>query len=355
MLIRTNWRWMTAAAFAAAMLMGNTARAQEERRPDAERGQREAERGQREAERGQRTGQRSDAERRGAGAARRISDRDLAVWLIVDNVGEVRMSQAALEKAGSPQVRQFAQQMVEEHSQFIQQLQQVAGARRAGEAGTRERRLDGAGESTQPARPRTRDNEAADNEAGAAAEAAGTAVAQVREEREGAAQPERRPARTERDAAEDRTGRAADRGRSEAGEAGELSIPQAGGLVAFHAEVGEQTVKMQQELLSRKRGGEFDKAFMHGQIGAHVKALATLQTAQKHATSPQLKELLQKGEQTTKQHMEHAFKVIAQLERGQAGEGQGQERRGEADRSPATERPNRLEGRTDPAPANDKP
>jgi predicted outer membrane protein len=50
----------------------------------------------------------------------------LAACLILGNMAEVKVSQLATEKATDQQVRQFAEQMVQEHTQLIEQLRKFA-------------------------------------------------------------------------------------------------------------------------------------------------------------------------------------------------------------------------------------
>ncbi len=55
------------------------------------------------------------------------ADAQLAACLIVDNEGEVAVAKLAQQKASNPQVKRFAEQMIEDHGQMLKKLQQVAG------------------------------------------------------------------------------------------------------------------------------------------------------------------------------------------------------------------------------------
>jgi predicted outer membrane protein len=57
-------------------------------------------------------------------------DRYLAACWAAHNKGEIELSRIAERQAQSPQVKQFAQMMVQEHGQLAQQLQQLAGGQR---------------------------------------------------------------------------------------------------------------------------------------------------------------------------------------------------------------------------------
>jgi len=62
-----------------------------------------------------------------AGGASQEIEQFLAGCLLARNQSEVDLSQFAQEQAENPEVKQFAQQMVQDHQKIIQQLQQVAG------------------------------------------------------------------------------------------------------------------------------------------------------------------------------------------------------------------------------------
>ncbi len=53
-------------------------------------------------------------------------DRNFARQAALANLAEIQMSQLALQKSANPAVRQYARQMVQQHSQATAQLQQVA-------------------------------------------------------------------------------------------------------------------------------------------------------------------------------------------------------------------------------------
>jgi predicted outer membrane protein len=213
---------------------------------------------------------------------RGVSDQDLAAWIATDNLAEAQLSRLGQERAKNEQVKQFAQQMIEEHTRFAQQIQEVAGAGRTGAAprGTiqTEQRQTGSVDRSEIDRgqPRT------------------TQEQPVREQD--------RLATRDQDAQRRTVQRI------------ELPAARGEGLVAFHAQIGQRCLQSFQEMMGQKEGAEFDKAFMGAQLMSHAKALATLEVAQQHAQSSQLKQLLQQGEQTTQQHMEKAKSLMRQIE-----------------------------------------
>jgi len=67
----------------------------------------------------------------------RSADQELAACLIIDNQSEVDAGKFALAHSQNQEVKQFAQQMVDQHGQMIQKLQPFAGAQAAAtQAGT---------------------------------------------------------------------------------------------------------------------------------------------------------------------------------------------------------------------------
>lgn len=61
-----------------------------------------------------------------ASAALSSADRTFAQQAAASSIGEVQAAQAAQQKAASPQVRQFASRIINDHTQANDQLQQIA-------------------------------------------------------------------------------------------------------------------------------------------------------------------------------------------------------------------------------------
>jgi predicted outer membrane protein len=55
------------------------------------------------------------------------SDTILATWLVVANENEIALANLALQQAQSKEVKQFAQQMIDDHGAFAQKLRPFAG------------------------------------------------------------------------------------------------------------------------------------------------------------------------------------------------------------------------------------
>jgi putative membrane protein len=59
------------------------------------------------------------------------TDAELASWLLVDNRGEIQLAHLAQERASCDDVKEFAEKLVQEHSQVVEDLQQFAGRGRS--------------------------------------------------------------------------------------------------------------------------------------------------------------------------------------------------------------------------------
>lgn len=182
---------------------------------------------------------------------------DLAVLMTICNEGEVALSQIGAQKAQHSDVKKFAEEMVKVHTDMIAKIQQ--------------------------------------------ADAAGIAAAD-----RSAAQPNQQAAQpnqqANRNAADDVVGR-----RSSSVDASES------GFVALHREIAAQCRQSKEEELSKKEGAEFDKCFMGAQLGAHMSAIDSMKVFQRH-TSGELKSTIDEGIKTAEAHLEHAKKIMKDLE-----------------------------------------
>src|SRR6266540_924858 len=53
-------------------------------------------------------------------------DNFLASWILISNNNEVALAQLAQQRATDPEVKQYAQKLIEDHGQFAQKLQSYA-------------------------------------------------------------------------------------------------------------------------------------------------------------------------------------------------------------------------------------
>lgn len=59
-----------------------------------------------------------------------LTDQQIASWLLVDNRGEIQLARLAEEKATCDEVKEFAEHLIDDHAQMVEDLQQVAGRSR---------------------------------------------------------------------------------------------------------------------------------------------------------------------------------------------------------------------------------
>jgi len=197
-----------------------------------------------------------------------LTDWQIAEWLSVDNQGEVALAEIAEQQASDKDVKKFAQQMLDEHTEFLQKLQRLTGVGRG------EPRQGQPGQGQQGlARPE----------------------GQVRQGQV----PQRQP----------------QQGQFQPGQIQpQQGRPQQGlDLVMLKHQLGEQCRQSASRELQRKDGSEFDKCYMGMQIGMHMQMLDTLKVMSRYA-SQELDQLIEEGEKTTESHLDHAKKIMASLE-----------------------------------------
>jgi predicted outer membrane protein len=192
-------------------------------------------------------------------------DQQIATCLILGNQEEIALAQFAQERAENPQVKQFAQTMIEQHQQALSKLQQAAP-----QVASLNLELHAQQGNRSEARP---------------------------ESSESRVQP---TASTQPAGGEARSATASTQG------GGEHQMAK------FAQEVKQECLNLVTAELGQKQGAEFYKAYLGQQINAHVGMLAELRVSQRHA-SQQLKPVLQEGEQMTQQHLAQAKSIMEQL------------------------------------------
>jgi predicted outer membrane protein len=83
--------------------------------------------------------------------------------------------------------------------------------------------------------------------------------------------------------------------------------------VDFKREIDGQLVAAIEQKLGQKKGQEFDRCFIQGQIVGHVHMLATLEVARNHASS-QLKPVLDDAVNVAQKHLSQAESLLSKLE-----------------------------------------
>jgi putative membrane protein len=188
-----------------------------------------------------------------AGAQSQDVQRFLAGCLLAKNQAEVELGEFAQQQSQSPQVKEFAQMMVQEHGKLVKKMQQVAGA----QAGDRNRE-----------RSLTETNR----------EAVGQNAAEL-----------------------DATDRAAN---------SNSAVDQ---LLAMEQQIVERCTQAAREELQQKQGVEFDKCYIGSQIGSHMHMLAALEVIQQQGPEP-LQQLAQQAQPEVQKHLDQAKQIMKQLE-----------------------------------------
>jgi len=186
-------------------------------------------------------------------------NQEIAVWILLGNEEEVALGQFAESRAQHPEVKKFAQQMVEHHRQVIQKVQEAAP--------------ETAGHNLQL--------KSTTNPRGAAS---ATPTSQASGVRTASAETP-------------------------------IAAPQANhnqqGVQLAQA-IKQECLNLTEQELGQKQGVEFDKAYIGQQIGAHMGMLAQLRGSRQFA-SGDLKPLIDEGEKMTQQHLDQAKQIMAQL------------------------------------------
>lgn len=185
-------------------------------------------------------------------------DQSIAACLILGNQEELAVAQFAQQRAQSPEVKQFAQQMIKEHQQAISQLEKFAPQ---GVSLKLDSQAAGAHTRHQP----------------------------------GARTPEGET-------------------RAPAGEA----TPHTEGdmhqqMLAVQKDVTQQRLALTQRELSEKEGAKFDQCFIGQQTGAHIGMLAMLTGAAPHVSS-ELRSVLEQQQPGAEQHLQQAKQLMEQLD-----------------------------------------
>jgi predicted outer membrane protein len=243
-----------------------------------------------------------------------------------ENKAEVTIATLGSQRATNPDVKAFAQELVKDHTDFLAKLdrfsQSAGGSRDSGATTRTETRTestnrqvsntkDATSTKDTPPRDAPRDN------------------ARPREGAREGADNAATPARADVQVNVNRT----EATRVDGGN--DIS----GQLLQIKQEISEKCVASAQRELSSKEGAEFDKCFIGMQIGAHMHMVDSLSVLTNHA-SPELKQILDEGLQTSQRHLEHAKQIAKKLE---GSSGNSSER--------ATTSPNKTDRRN---PENDK-
>jgi predicted outer membrane protein len=187
------------------------------------------------------------------GGAQHDVQRYIVGCLLSKNQAEVEMGEFAQQQSQSPQVKEFAQMLVQDHSKLIKKLQQISGTQAKAQPG--ERTL-----------------------AAADRDAAGQNVAELKA--------------TDRNVASN------------------SAVDQ---LLALERQIVERSTQAAKEDLQQKQGADFDKCYVGSQIVGHGHMLAALEVLQQQGPQ-EIQQLAQEAQPNVQKHLEHAKQIMKQLE-----------------------------------------
>ena len=203
-----------------------------------------------------------------------MADSVLVSWLLVDNENEVAMARIAVQKAQSAEVKQFAQQMIEDHGKMIQKLSGMTNPAARGNGGET---------------PRT--GEARTGEA-------------------------RRDNPKDREASGGRDTQAMDASSSRImGSTGSIDHER------LIRDLGKKCLESHSKMLQEKQGADFDRCYMGMQVGAHVDAIDKIEVFRNHA-SPALRPALDEALPVVQQHLQHAKELAKKTDDAKPAMGQ---------------------------------
>lgn len=183
---------------------------------------------------------------------------EIAACLVLGNQEEVALAQFADQRSQNPEVKRFAQQMIEHHQKALAKIEQAAPETASWKLQLR----SGAAER-------------------GAASASATGV---------------QPASAEVEVATNNAANAS----------------QQRQFVQLAQQIKQECLNLTEQELAQKQGTEFDKAYVGQQIGAHIGMLAQLRGS-KNFASGQLQQVIEEGEQMTQQHLAEAKQIMSQL------------------------------------------
>jgi predicted outer membrane protein len=225
----------------------------------------------------------------GDAAHRQSLESHIANCIMLGNQEEIVLLTMGQEKTENSDLKQAAAKMIQDHQQFIQQLQPHASIQ-ATELNQWLSPDSSRSEQNQPGQtqPGQAQRDQATNTQRPAGEQSATNT--LPGQRRGtAAQVVSNP-----------------------GQAGGQTDGLTKQLLELEKKVAKECIRMNQEALKDKEGAEFDKAFVGAQVAAHMSMLAKLK-ASEEAVSGELQQLLKKGQETTKQHKEKLVSMMKDL------------------------------------------
>jgi len=262
-------------------------------------------------------------------------DSFLANWIGADNQTEISLSQFASQRASNQEVKDFIQEMIRAHTDLANKLNQAITSTSAAGTGISGQVPFTAGyrgvQGTAPAAPGAAPSAPGETPPAnvppgstlpAPAPAPQGNSAQVAPPATGATATPGAPAATA--PASPATNTAPQPGTEVAGNqiGSPATIPdgpnaatgpmQHMNAVTFKRDVDSQLLTLIEEKLGQKKGLDFDRCFIAGQIAGHIHMLAELEVARKQA-SPQLRPVLDEAATVAQKHLDQAESLLSKL------------------------------------------
>jgi predicted outer membrane protein len=240
--------------------------------------------GIRQADRGQSgrvTAQYGQRDGQFAGAHSQEVENYLANCLLMKNKAEIEFAEFAQQQSQNPEVKQFAQKLIQDHGQLVQKLQPLASMSAVDRQTSTATRVD------------TRQIDAQRDASDTTRLPGSPGAAAARNDR-----PNQSLTATQT---------------QQQGQSGALHQ-----LAQIEKQIGERCKQALKEELQSKSGAEFDKCYVGAMIGSHMQSLAALEVIGQQ-TQGQLAEVAQQAQPIVQQHLDHAKQLAKQLEGTQAG------------------------------------
>jgi len=222
-------------------------------------------------------------------------DHFLVRVLIKANKDEIEMGKLAEQRSNNVDVKQLATQMVQDHTRFLNQLEQFHGAGGIN-AQTGDQQQTQRGAAFRGITPDRQNQQPQQQQ-----------VQPGQQQPQNAQQPGNinQPGDSGQQGVAGQQGMRRERMMGEHGPAGQFA------KIMEEVDRNMQQVLMRE--LSSKQGADFDRCYLTGQMFGHVWVAEALKTFEQHA-SPQLKPILQEGLQATEQHLTHIKSLLARNE-----------------------------------------
>lgn len=193
-----------------------------------------------------------------------MHDQAIAQCLAIDNAAEVQIGEYAVKKLKDEGAKEFAEMMIKDHRQMLEKLTHLGATK-----------VDFSAKSPQHGQT----------------EASGT-----RSESNSAISPKSGVAQVSGSASRE-----------------QQHAHGATNFISLKQEIAQQCLQSMRKEMEKLDEADFDKCFMAGQVFGHQHMLDSLTVLERH-TSGDLKDTIGQAKETTEKHLEHAKKIVKELE-----------------------------------------